>query len=158
MDLFQKFNEVLLALYKNNVDYILIGGYAIIIYGFPRLTQDIDLIVKMDNQNIEKLRDALNDVFQDKCIKDITFNELKKYAVIRYGTQTGFYLDIMAGIGTVADYNSIAFKELKIDNVPVKIATPEALFKLKESTIRPQDKRDALFLKELIEREKNNAG
>ncbi len=158
MDLFQKFNEVLLALNKNEVDYILIGGYAIIIYGFPRLTQDIDLIVRMEDLNIEKLRNALNDVFHDPCIKDITLNELNKYAVIRYGTQSGFYLDIMAGIGTVADYNSIAYKELKIRNVPVKIATPEALFKLKENTIRPQDKRDALFLKELIEREKNNAG
>jgi hypothetical protein len=158
MELVQQFNKVLSAFHKYKVEYILIGGYAVILYGFPRLTQDIDIVIKMDEQNIKNLRKALGSVFHDESIKDITLQELKDYAVIRYGTQNGFYLDIIAGIGTTADYNSIEFIDQTINRIPIHIATPEALIRLKENTIHPHDKRDALYLKELIERKKNNAG
>ena len=158
MELIQQFNEVLIALHKYKVKYILIGGYAVILYGFPRFTQDIDIVVKMDERNIENLRIALDSIFHDESIKDITFQEMKEYAVIRYGTQDGFFLDIMAGIGTIADYSSIEYIEQTFNEIPIRIATPEALIRLKENTIRPHDKRDAIYLRELLERGKNNAG
>jgi len=158
MDLFQKFNEVLASFERHKVEYILIGGYAIILYGFPRLTQDIDVIIRMEKKNIQRLRTALGAVFNDPAVEDITFEELNKYAVIRFGTESGFYIDIMAGIGSVANYDSIAYKKLDIDGGYVRIATPEALYKLKKNTVRPQDKTDAYFLKQLLEERKNNAG
>jgi hypothetical protein len=46
-DLFEKFLEVLEAFGKEEVDYILVGGFAVILHGMPRLTQDIDVFVKM---------------------------------------------------------------------------------------------------------------
>ncbi|KAA3617037.1 MAG: hypothetical protein D8M58_04430 [Calditrichaeota bacterium] len=152
IDLFKKFQDVIKALNKRNVDYILIGGYAVILYGMPRLTQDLDLIIKMDHSNIKNFRYALEDVFKDDEIKEITFDELKKYAVIRYGCPDGFYIDVMAGIGEVADYDSINFETKVFKGSFVKIATPEALFELKKNTVRPEDKRDARFLKSLIEK------
>ena len=151
MDLYKRFNDVINSLNKHKVDYILIGGYAVILYGFPRLTQDVDLILKMDKKNISKFRDALTAVFHDSSIQEITFNELEKYAVIRYGTTEGFYIDVMSGIGEVADYENIASTTINLDGLIVKIATPEALFELKKNAVRPEDKRDAQFLKKLIE-------
>ena len=95
MDLFNRFQDVIKALNNRNVDYILIGGYAIILYGMPRLTQDLDLVVKMEPENIKYFQQALEDVFNDKEIKQITFKELKKYAVIRYGCPEGLWLVLM---------------------------------------------------------------
>ena len=151
IDLYNKFWEIIKSLNERDVDYILIGGYAVILYGMSRLTQDLDIIIKMNDANISRLRSALNDVFKDKDIDEITLGELEDYAVIRYGSPAGFNIDLMAGIGEVANYGSIKFEEKVFDGHLVKIATPEALFELKKNTVRPEDKRDAFFLKSLID-------
>jgi hypothetical protein len=36
-----KFFELIDELYRNDVDYILIGGFAVILYGLPRTTGDM---------------------------------------------------------------------------------------------------------------------
>ncbi|MGA1823599.1 MAG: nucleotidyl transferase AbiEii/AbiGii toxin family protein [bacterium] len=157
MELFDKFVHIIETLNKHQVDYILIGGFAVIIYGMPRLTQDIDIFVKMTRKNFEKLRSALDSIYRDDSIQGITADEIKEYSVIRYGTPDGFYIDVMGRLGEVATYDDIEFQEVEVDRVSVKIATPSALYGLKKDTIRPEDKRDAAFLKELLNKlEKKN--
>ena len=46
-DQFKEFLEVFKALGQQKVDYVLIGGVAVILHGMERLTRDIDIIVKM---------------------------------------------------------------------------------------------------------------
>ena len=93
---FKNFLSVLKALDNHKVDYLLIGGVAVILHGLERLTRDIDIFIKLIPQNIENLRTALNSVFNDDSIEEITLNELQNYPVIRYGTPNGFYIDLMA--------------------------------------------------------------
>jgi hypothetical protein len=50
MMLNQDYKEMLLILIKNNVDFMVIGAYALAHYGFPRSTGDIDIFI---NPNIE---------------------------------------------------------------------------------------------------------
>lgn len=38
MDLYEKFMNVFSALQKENVEYILIGGFAVVLHGLPRVT------------------------------------------------------------------------------------------------------------------------
>ncbi len=149
-ELFEKFLKVLKALGKEKVDYILIGGFAVILHGLPRLTQDIDIFVKMNSENIKKLQKALDDVFQDECIFDITFEELNQYSVIRYGAPDGFYIDIMARLGEFATYDDLEYEIMTFDEIPINVATAQTLFKLKKDTLRSEDKRDAFFLYELM--------
>lgn len=150
MNLSQNFNSIIKELDKYKVEYILIGGYAVILHGLPRTTQDMDIILKMSVDNISAFQNALKSLYDDKDIEEINFKELNKYAVIRYGTPDNFYLDIMARIGEIADYDTIEHEVKVIDNQKIKVATAEALYKLKSNTVRPQDKSDAIFLKELI--------
>ena len=42
MDHFQVFLKVLKAMEDEGVDYILIGGFAVILHGLPRFTMDMD--------------------------------------------------------------------------------------------------------------------
>ena len=44
------------ALDRAKVRYILIGGFAVVLYGMQRLTRDIDIFVEMVPDNIDNLR------------------------------------------------------------------------------------------------------
>lgn len=57
------FQEFLLALNKNEVKYVLVGGYSVIYYGFPRTTGDIDIFVEVSKGNYDKIVQAF-DQFQ----------------------------------------------------------------------------------------------
>jgi hypothetical protein len=45
LDLFDEFNKVVTLLAKRNIDYALCGGLALAVYGIPRATIDIDLLI-----------------------------------------------------------------------------------------------------------------
>lgn len=53
--------ELLSALIKNKVDFMLIGGYAVIHYGYDRSTGDMDIWIKTGNENRDKLILALKE-------------------------------------------------------------------------------------------------
>lgn len=154
MELDEIFLKVCKAFNRNQVNYVVVGGFAVIIHGFPRATIDIDLVVEVTNQNIERLKKALFSVFRDKAIEEITLEDLNKYAVVRYGTPDGFYIDIIGRIGRVANYNTLKeditiFRVLEVD---IPVCGLNNLIKLKE-TSRPKDKVDLLFLKEKLRKE-----
>jgi predicted nucleotidyltransferase len=149
-DQFRNFISVLESFDQQGVEYILIGGVAMVLHGMERLTRDIDIFVKMEPENIEKLRKALYQVFKDDSIEEITFQELDKYPVIRYGTPKNFYVDIMARIGEMFTYEDLEYEIVNYQSIKIKIATPDTLYKLKKDTIRDRDKIDAAFLRELI--------
>ncbi len=48
------FLEFIALLEKERVEYLVVGGYAVAIHGFPRYTGDIDFFVALDSGNAEK--------------------------------------------------------------------------------------------------------
>jgi len=51
------YEEVFLVFNKAEIDYLACGGVAVILYGFTRLTVDLDLIVNLEKEkNILKLK------------------------------------------------------------------------------------------------------
>ena len=50
MLLSQDFREFLESLNENNVEYLIIGGYAVAFHGHPRYTKDIDIWVSADKK------------------------------------------------------------------------------------------------------------
>lgn len=55
------FKEFLKLLNANNVKYLLIGGYAVGYYGYPRPTGDIDIWIRIDEENAERTVETLNE-------------------------------------------------------------------------------------------------
>ena len=53
------FQEFLLTLNKNEVHYVLVGGYSVIYHGFPRTTGDLDLFIEVSKSNYLKLAQAV---------------------------------------------------------------------------------------------------
>lgn len=54
------FKELFESLNAKNVEYLLLGGYAVIGYGYVRNTSDLDVVVRETQDNVEKLIEALN--------------------------------------------------------------------------------------------------
>jgi hypothetical protein len=61
LELPQDFKELFRSLNAKGVEYLLIGGYAVIIHGYVRNTNDIDVAVSNDPENIARCLDALDD-------------------------------------------------------------------------------------------------
>jgi predicted nucleotidyltransferase len=149
-DQFDDFVKVLQAFEQHEVEYVLIGGVAMILHGMPRLTQDVDVFIRLTPENIAKLHAALRSLYEDEAIAEITPSELQDYPVIRYGTPQDFYIDIMARLGEVATYETLQSEWIEYEGIKIRLATPEMLFELKRDTLRDKDKIDAAFLAELI--------
>lgn len=59
MEVQQDFKELLGLFNEHNVKYIIVGGYALAFHGAPRYTGDIDIFVKSDSKNAERILTAL---------------------------------------------------------------------------------------------------
>ncbi|MBN1559635.1 nucleotidyl transferase AbiEii/AbiGii toxin family protein [candidate division KSB1 bacterium] len=142
--------QIIQALARFKVEYVLVGGFAVVLYGLNRPTEDIDLFVKLLPKNIDNLKRALQSIYADNAINEIKTAELEEYAVIRYGTPDDFYIDVIARIGSAFSYEDVEYKELEIENVILKVATPEMLYRMKKDTLREKDQMDLFFLERLI--------
>ncbi len=54
------FKEFLKLLISNEVEYLLVGGYAVSYHGYPRATGDIDFWIAMSAENADKVLNVLN--------------------------------------------------------------------------------------------------
>ena len=61
MEIGQDFKEFIGLLNKHKVEYLVVGGYAVSLYGFPRYTGDIDFWIKPSELNSSKIISALID-------------------------------------------------------------------------------------------------
>ena len=154
MQHFETFLKVVESLEREGVQYILIGGYAVIIHGFNRFTQDMDICVQIENDNINALRAALDNVFHDESLQEISAEEIEQYPVIRYGSPDGFLVDIIGKMGSAYRYDDLEYDTVVVEGRSIRVATPETLYRMKISTVRPKDHQDAEFLKQLIESRK----
>lgn len=55
------FREFIKALNNHDVKYILVGGYSVILYGYPRTTGDMDLWVERSEENYLKIFKAFRE-------------------------------------------------------------------------------------------------
>ena len=61
MDLTTDFKEFVELLNKHEVRYLVVGGYAVAVYGHPRYTKDLDIWIEASNKNSDRLLLALNE-------------------------------------------------------------------------------------------------
>jgi hypothetical protein len=57
----EDFIDFLAALNRNEVRYILVGGYSVILHGYSRTTGDMDIWVEKSEENYKKLTNAFSD-------------------------------------------------------------------------------------------------
>ena len=53
------FKEFIKLLNENNVEYLVVGGYAVAYHGYPRYTGDLDIWFNPTTENVEKILNVL---------------------------------------------------------------------------------------------------
>lgn len=153
MDAIDDALRVIASLNEAGVDYIVVGGVAVNFHGLIRATEDLDVFVRPDPENIGRLRQALKTVWADPAIDQITAEDLcGDYPAVRYGPPEGsFYLDILTRLGEATAFTDLTFEEKEIGGVRVRVATPQTLYRMKKDTVRPIDHADAAALREAFQ-------
>ena len=146
---FAKVIDVLRALDREKVSYVLVGGVAVNLHGLGRTTQDLDLFLSPEPMNIERLKTALSSVFADPSIAEISAEDLAgDYPTVRYvPPDESFVIDLMARLGEAFRYDDLESEDMQVEGVRVSVATPRTLFRMKKDTLRPIDRMDAEALR-----------
>jgi len=147
---FEEAKEILAALAREGVEYVLVGSMGMAAQGLVRATRDIDLFISSSADNIERLRAALDSLFHDPSLEQITSEDLGgAYPAVEYTPPHGrFSLDILARLGTAFSYENLDWEELEVEGVRIRVATPQALYEMKKDTVRPRDAVDAAWIKD----------
>ncbi len=93
---------------KEGINYCIIGGLAVNFYGYTRFTEDIDIFIESSEENIEKLKKVFKKIFEDEEIEKISLKDFENYAVIRYGSPEGIYIDLISRFGEKISWKDIA--------------------------------------------------
>lgn len=147
---FDRVLDLLRALQQESVEYVLVGGVAMNLHGVTRATQDVDIVVRLDEQNVERLKSALRKVWTDPNIAEIQFHELAgEYPAITYGPPNEtFGIDIVARFGEAFRFENLPAQIKELHGVKISLATPQTLFRMKKDTVRPIDRMDVALLQE----------
>ena len=137
----QDFRVFLKLLNSKRVEYLLIGGYAVGYYGYPRATADMDIWIAISKENAKKMTEAIKDF----GMKAPVLNEgifLEPGKIIRMGYPP-IRIEVLTGISGVNFKQCHARrKEIKIDGIKVKMISLGDLLKNKKASGRHKDLND----------------
>ncbi len=158
------YGEVFKALNKAKVKYVVAGGTAVILHGYPRFTNDLDLIVFLEKTNLDIFFEALEKIgympkvpvtkeqFVDAKQRKLWQKEKGMIVFSFYQRNPPFRIIDMFVNEPIA-FEEIYEKRLKakIGDIVIPLISIKHLKKLKQKAGRPQDLIDIVQL-ESIER------
>lgn len=147
---FDRTKQVLAAFEREGVEYVIFGGVALNLQGLARATEDLDVFIRPEAENIARLRTALMSVFDDPEIEGITSEDLLgEYPAVQYVPPDGsFHVDILTRLGKAYAFDDLEAERVDFDGVEVSVVTPAALYRMKKDTVRARDRADADRLRE----------
>ena len=146
----QDFKELLELLNAHKVEYLIIGAYALAFYGAPRFTGDLDIFVKPDNNNANKIKKALDEFgFGDLDLSDDDLTSPDR--VIQLGVSP-VRVDIMTSI-TGLTWEKVAKNKVsgEYGDVPVYFISKDDFIANKQALGRHRDLADIEALGEAAE-------
>jgi hypothetical protein len=144
MDIFNPdFKDFILCLNKHQVQYILVGGYAVILRGYSRSTGDMDIWVNKTLENFIVLQKAITEFGLPPVAisEDKFFSE--KFDVFSFG-RPPYAIEILTalkGISSFEEAYQLSTIET-IDGVGVRVIHLKHLIAAKEAANRFKDKND----------------
>jgi Nucleotidyltransferase of unknown function (DUF6036) len=154
--------DILEAFYKNKVKYLIVGGLAVNLYGVPRVTQDIDLIISTKKPNVLKINSVLKelgyiprvpvdpaDLTDPLKVKDWIENKNLKAFSFYHKKDTYKVIDLLL-VHPLQFEESFKNKTVKrVKDVKIYLASLGDLVRTKEFSGRMQDFSDIKMLKKV---------
>ena len=141
MEISSTFREILRSFLSEQVQFLVIGGYAVIAYGHPRMTKDLDLWVECSEENAERITEALESL--GVVLPPTVQSQLHSPSQLVVLGNEPDRIDIVTGI---RDFDFSAFEKRKkvisLDGISVPFVGLEDLRQLKAAAGRFQDLAD----------------
>lgn len=147
---FDVLKRVLAALETRQVRYVIFGAVALNLHGLARSTEDLDLFVAPEADNIERLKQALSDAIDDPEIATIAAADLLgDYPAVQYFPPGGaFHIDILTKLGEAYSFKDLETERVPFEDLTVTVVTPGMLYRMKRDTVRPKDRADAAAIRQ----------
>ena len=137
--------DMLKCLNKADVDYILVGGWAVNMYGYIRATVDLDIWVLADAGNAKKVYTAVAEF--GAPVSAMKPEEFAEYGMIFQIGVAPCRVDIISKISGVTYADAVTRAVPKtIDGIPVRIISLEDLIANKKASGRAKDLADVEVL------------
>jgi hypothetical protein len=141
MEVHPDFRDLLALLNEHEVEYLIVGGYALAFHGAPRFTGDIDVFVRPDPENAKRILAALSDFgFQFSNLSVDDFQTPDK--VVQLGLPP-VRIDLITSISGVSWEVAQAHREPGVfGDVPVAYIGRDEFVANKRATARKKDLAD----------------
>jgi predicted nucleotidyltransferase len=132
------FREFLKLLIDNGIRFVVVGGYAVGIHGFPRYTGDMDVFVAVDADNAARLKRVFELFgFDDLGLAEDDFRQAD--SVIEIGREPT-KIQVLTGIDGVDFADAYANRiEVDLDGLQVPFLGFEDLLRNKKASARSKD-------------------
>lgn len=130
------------CLKRHNLPYMIIGGQAVLLYGEPRLTRDIDITLGVNTDHIKELLEVVQELSLKPIPEDIESFVLQTMVLPALDEATGIRVDF---IFSFTPYETEAIKrarKITIIDQDVYFASPEDVIIHKIFAGRPRDLED----------------
>ena len=138
---------LLIGLQENGVEYILIGGQSLALHGYPRATEDIDIVVPFDQENGRKLINALHFLDSSRDLQSEWFSfEANSEEIQNIRIQDDLIVDILfAANGQTYETLIPHIRIVEINGISIRTLDIDGLLKTK-TNFREQDIADRSIL------------
>ena len=137
--------DMLKCLNKAGVDYILVGGWAVNMYGYIRATVDLDVWILADADNAKKVYSAVAEF--GAPVAEMKPEDFAEYGMIFQIGVAPCRVDIISKISGVSYADAVTRAVPKtIDGIPVRIISLEDLIANKKASGRAKDLADVEVL------------
>lgn len=138
--------SMLNALVEAGVDFVVIGGIAVVLSGYGRATRDLDIAFAGDAANLEALGKVLTGLgsrlrgIDQEVAFTADARTLAGIQLLTLDTDLG-WLDVHRVVPGVANYERLRARaeRVTLGDVPVLIACVDDLLAMKKAAGRPQD-------------------
>ncbi|MCP5053675.1 MAG: hypothetical protein GY940_41300 [bacterium] len=143
----EDFKDFLNFLNKNAVKYLLVGGWAVGIYGNPRATGDMDILIAIDESNLEKLLKALYE-FGAPTVDKYHFKE--KGNVFRMG-RSPIKIDVINEASGIDIKDCYSRRNIvRVDGIDISLISKRDLIINKKTSGRTKDIADVESLEDFV--------
>lgn len=135
------FKELLLAFNAHNVEYLIVGAHALAAHGHVRATKDLDLWVRPEESNAQRILQALSDF--GAPLSDLTADDLcNKETIFQIGLPP-LRIDIITAVDGVEFEEAWPDRlETLFGGVPAVVISRHHLITNKKASARLQDLAD----------------
>jgi predicted nucleotidyltransferase len=145
--MFADLKKLIVLFNEYHVEYLMVGGYAVNLYGYSRMTEDVDILFKPGRINGNKVVKALKEFGVD--LSEISNHDFDNSTHLRLGEYPNS-IDLIND--TVGIDLSVIFnkgKSFLIDGIQVKVIGLDDLIANKEALNTYKDLADVEALKKL---------